>query len=540
MSRQRLFVPAVVLALALAAGCNRIKPEVGGNNPNAPAAVSSPHFLIAKVRAGDVINGDMVREMREALTKIGDSKFSWESIEKQAEDEIGVRPSQIDTVTVCIPDFPGDGPPQVVAIITCKEKVNKDRVLAKQRKGQADADGFIPLSEKGLLHMPDASTIVIVSPGLKSLYLAGYAKDQKGWPLSDEFTKAAGDHTIFAAINADKVPAELKNARDAGPVAPLLSAKSATVAFDLKGKEFKLGVRGTYPDEAAAKKAKEALAGLVAQASGQVAKLAVEVKDSGPFQTAIGDMKKTLDEAKIETSGADLTASASYKSDITLVGLLLPAVQKVREAAARAQSQNNLKQIGISFHNYASAYNDQIPIWGTDAKGQPVKSLDAKPLLSWRVQILPYIEQQALYNQFKHNEPWDSEHNMKLIPLMPKTYAVPGASKAKPGETHYQMVIGPSVMRPGFKIGNIPDGTSNTIAVAEAAEPVIWTKPDDVMIPGKEMPQNLKKKFGGLFPGGFNAAMWDGSVRFISNSVREQTLWWALDPADGNPLPSDW
>ena len=74
----------------------------------------------------------------------------------------------------------------------------------------------------------------------------------------------------------------------------------------------------------------------------------------------------------------------------------------------------------------------------------------------------------------------------------------------------------------------------------EAAEPVIWTKPDDVMLPGKELPKDLKKKFGGLFPGGFMVAMWDGSVRFISDSISDQTLGNALNPKDGMTLGKDW
>jgi hypothetical protein len=118
---------------------------------------------------------------------------------------------------------------------------------------------------------------------------------------------------------------------------------------------------------------------------------------------------------------------------------------------------------------------------------------------------------------------------------------LPGAKQAPPGQTYYQQVIGPAVMRPGFTIANIPDGTSNTIAVVEAAESVIWTKPDDVMIPGKEMPKDLKKKFGGHFPNIFQVALWDGSVRAIDlKRISEKTLWNALRPDDAEVLGPDW
>jgi len=74
----------------------------------------------------------------------------------------------------------------------------------------------------------------------------------------------------------------------------------------------------------------------------------------------------------------------------------------------------------------------------------------------------------------------------------------------------------------------------------EAAEPVIWTRPADVMFPDKELPKDFRKKFGGLFPGGFTVALWDGSVGFVPDTVSDRTLSFALDPADGQVLGSDW
>jgi prepilin-type processing-associated H-X9-DG protein len=229
------------------------------------------------------------------------------------------------------------------------------------------------------------------------------------------------------------------------------------------------------------------------------------------------------------------------------------AVEERREAVARVKAQNNLKQIGMAIHNYASANNgDALMIYATGKNGERVRAqfgpkgepiYDPKPLLSWRVALLPYIEQAPLYQQFKFDEPWDSEHNKKLVDKMPAIYASltkPG----KPGMTHLQQVIGPQCMTPGrFNIGNIPDGASNTIAVVEAAEPVIWTKPDDVYFPQQDLdkpPADLKKKFGGQFPNGFNVLMFDGSARFVSSSVSDRTLWNLLRPADGNAIEGDW
>ena len=99
---------------------------------------------------------------------------------------------------------------------------------------------------------------------------------------------------------------------------------------------------------------------------------------------------------------------------------------------------NNLKQIGLAFHNYHCANNAFPRAAITDKRG--------KPLLSWRVAILPYIGQQALYNKFNLDEPWDSPHNRELLKEMPSTYVCPSRSNAEPFITTYQVFSGKSAM----------------------------------------------------------------------------------------------
>jgi prepilin-type processing-associated H-X9-DG protein len=208
-------------------------------------------------------------------------------------------------------------------------------------------------------------------------------------------------------------------------------------------------------------------------------------------------------------------------------GLLLPAVQKVREASNRMTSANNLKQMALAMHNYHDA-NGSFPAAAIcDKKG--------KPLLSWRVAILPYIEQQNLYQQFHLDEPWDSKHNITLLPSMPATYLLPAASKPGDTKTYYRVFVGPQAMfelDKGRRIADVTDGTSNTCMVVEAAEAVPWTKPEGLEYdPGKPIP-----KLGRFYSGGHNVAFVDGSVHFLLASLPEETMRALITPSGGEVI----
>jgi hypothetical protein len=209
------------------------------------------------------------------------------------------------------------------------------------------------------------------------------------------------------------------------------------------------------------------------------------------------------------------------------VALLLPAVQSAREAARRAQSMNNLKQIALAMLNHESAHGSFPPAYSTGKNGEP--------LLSWRVAILPYMEEQALYEQFHLDEPWDSEHNIKLLEQMPAVYKAPG-SNAGPGKTVYLTLRGEHTAFPGkqkVSLRDIRDGTSNTIMAVEAsdAKAVPWTKPDDF----EYDPEDPIAGLVGVRPGGFIAVFCDGSVHFISRSI-DKTALKALFTRDGGEM----
>jgi hypothetical protein len=241
-----------------------------------------------------------------------------------------------------------------------------------------------------------------------------------------------------------------------------------------------------------------------------------------------------LKDLQVRQQGARVEVSARVQVNLADAGVAVDeAVVRVRQAAERVQSQNNLRQLTIAMHNYASANNYRFA-------PQAVYSPDGKPLLSWRVLLLPYLEQDDLYKAFHLDEPWDSDHNKKLLAKMPKVFAMPGAP-AGSSDTHYQGLAGKSAFFDGKKgmrlPQDFPDGTSNTIMFVEAPRAVPWTKPEDV--PFDPDPTKPPPKLGGHFRDGFNVGMCDGSTRFLRKTISDATLRAAITRDGGEVLGPD-
>ncbi len=187
-----------------------------------------------------------------------------------------------------------------------------------------------------------------------------------------------------------------------------------------------------------------------------------------------------------------------------------------QDAAPDDVSSRNFRQIGLALHNHHDVHKTFPPAYRSGR--------DGKPLLSWRVLILPHLEQQPLFDQFRLDEPWDSEHNKRLIPQMPAVFRSP-LSRAGPGKTNYLGVGGQRGIFPGketINLARIQDGTSNTIAVVEVDDTaaIEWTRPGDF----EPNPAEMARVLGGLRNGRFLALFADGSVSLVSGRADPAVL----------------
>jgi len=276
-----------------------------------------------------------------------------------------------------------------------------------------------------------------------------------------------------------------------------------------------------------------------------------------------------------------------------LIGLLLPAVQKVREAAARMTCSNNLKQLGLAIHNYAGANQDRLPA-ACYRKNTPGGQLNMLSLL------LPYIEQDAMYragttsngNSTFWDGPVAGTPSGTVRSAVVKGFQCPSDSTLSAGYALNQVnawggtsyagnfqVFGLSPVSepstggnswtPRYNIGNIPDGTSNTVGMTERMAACgstgnLWSWPGGDWGPNQWGVTFANSPWGGnwtstplIAPRPWNTAcdatrpssghsstcqtlLMDGSVRGVTGSVSQTTWQIAIIPDDGLPMPSNW
>ena len=200
-----------------------------------------------------------------------------------------------------------------------------------------------------------------------------------------------------------------------------------------------------------------------------------------------------------------------------MAALLLPAIQAAREAARRAACVNNMKQLGLAMHNFHDV-NKRFP--GYDDPAHP----EYKPT-SWRVQLLPYVGENYVYQQYDRTQEWDSPTNIVSEDLIGPCYRCPSNTRVGSTDTDYLTLVGPNgvfMEKGSTSIKDIRDGTSNTIMLVESNNSGIhWMEPRDLaikdaqIVSANSMGQGIKSHH----PGVVNVTLCDGSVKSVSQGI---------------------
>ena len=511
-------------------------------------AVLAVHMDLAKLWQSESMN-----DMRELLKKAGPKALI--ELEKRFIPD----PTTVETVTgfVMFPKNPGS-PPEFAFLISLKKPVKEKALfLSAMPDGETikkDGINMVVKDDIGLILMNQGKLIAVGAPSL----LPTLGKNTA--PAKGDFARflkgnAAG--LINAAINFEPIPKEVF-AIAPPPFNSLVNGMQYMEAGIAVEKNLRLSTTITYEKEDQAKAALETVKEFAKMGLAEMVEPRKEVEkrvfpkdqvganpltDLPEFLAALAGLA-ILNEAENLLKNPPITlAGTSLKADYTApqissnalipttaiaIGMLLPAVQKVREAAQRTSSINNLKQIALAMHNYNSTFGAFPAAAICDKK-------TGKPLLSWRVAILQYIEEEALYKQFKMDEPWDSEHNLKLAKNMPKIYFHPKANKPGDDKTHYRLFYGKGAafeLNKPSGLAQITDGSSNTLMVVEAEESVVWTNPNDLAFdPAKALPKMLS------IDGKFSAAYCDGSVRTFKMPIDQEILKLLIQKNDGKFIP---
>ncbi len=268
-----------------------------------------------------------------------------------------------------------------------------------------------------------------------------------------------------------------------------------------------------------------------------------------PATDVLGHIEPTVAAVYRKSNGFYSETSQTFPGLNLLAGSVIsaravaPAAKRLRSSANRSRSTNNMRQMMIGLHSFHNDWKAFPAAYSVDQNG--------KPLLSWRVHILPYLDEADLYKQFNLDEPWDSDHNKKLIAKMPQIYGSVH-EQAEDGKTVYLTIRtkgavfaapegnnGDAAIRNprGTRLRDIRDGTSNTVLMIEVAgkDAVIWSKPDDLTIDPKNPRQAISTPYGDRVAAGFA----DGSVRMLRLKLESETWLRLFQISDGNIIDQD-
>jgi hypothetical protein len=251
-------------------------------------------------------------------------------------------------------------------------------------------------------------------------------------------------------------------------------------------------------------------------------------------------------EMPIAVAGFAIWAQGSFPKYLgviasTIVGLsllaflLVPTIKSPREDGPRNACLNNLHNLGLALANYHAAHGCYPPAYLADTQG--------RRLVSWRVLLLPYLDNRQLYDEWKkhRDEPWNGPHNIKLSKQVLEFLHCP-SDTGLATDTSYVAVVGPGTIWPGTaQVGNsqIADGVASTILLVEVANSGInWMEPRDLDFTNRAPGINSQSGLGvsSKHPAVALVLFADGRITTISDHISDADLQALLTIAGGETV----
>jgi hypothetical protein len=427
-----------------------------------------------------------------------------------------------------------------VVVLTMASPVNRETFLKQLTEPtEAQIEGGQPyfVGKGWAMAFPAEKTVVFGGEEAVQRALDQAAGKPSQLPIAERLRSADQPFDWLLTADVSSVQDKLQAVGQFNPlIAAAANLESITAWANAAGKpgEPLVAIHGAADSADAA----EELANMFNEMVIKMLQQQVESMMTAPFvpveMNAVWDVfKPGLGALEMVADGANVQLEYPVPEGFAdLPRLLAPAFRQAEAAAAESRKRNKLKQIGLAFHNYHDTFKS-FPGAGRPAQaGQPAKDQEG---LSWRVHLLPFLDQAPLYNQFHMDEPWDSEHNRALIEQMPDIYKVEGVDE--PGETSIHVFTGPGApfaddATPSIR--DFTDGTSNTLLCVQAAPETaeVWTKPGGLDFDADDPLAAL-----GNIGASFLALMTDGSVRTISSMIKPDTLLHLIQNQDGQAIP---
>ena len=510
--------------------------------------------LVMVIRLGEILKNDSMKKLNQALVPAGTDTSQ---LDKYCQDVFGVKLDNIDQLTM---HYTTNNEFSAMGLVV---QLSQDGWWA----GSDSNDGFkeklvatryssfrgkpIYRCEKvawrAMYCTPDDRTMVVAAPAnnefateliLKSSIRSSSGPRASG--LIEKWSKIAA--SPLSLIVRDKFLDLATAAMDARKavwsplVKPLLeNAQQIVAAMDLDENKLDIGAwiyaDANRNDDRSVKQISDSTSVLVNL--GKTMLRSTSGENGGADSQAISDIMnlgvELLENVRVnnEKDCISLSTSVAAPGDDLLLPLI-PAITAINQASARVEAANEMRNLMLALLNYEAANGSFPPAVLTSKNGKK---------FSWRVAILPFLGRSDLFEKYRFDEDWDSDHNLKLAREIPNEFQHPINEALGSDFCSYFLVTGKGTGFDGdvgMRIIDLMDGTSNTLCIVEAKKDAFWTQPVDVVFDDDKLDTTL----GGYTPGGFNGSLFDGSTQFMSSQIDPATLRLLFLKSDGQTF--DW